>query len=292
MDNKKIEFFLFYNIIVFKENETNMEETKKDTDTKEIVVRPVKRQKYTFHMEQKMQMLVLNRLVKVLFENQNVFGLIDIVVDDPTNHFNAPGKNLLYKLIQPATVGMAAGVCKAWYTQVEKHRILLLLEAVDYAHNYMIEKALELTYIDTYVPYPEGITETIPPNTNMLIEVHLGFRKMYAIEVVRSMIKPGDDGVPVKLNVQSSMPRSPMAPITGDIPQWKSKYRLPLHRLCWLPTECRERCEDAELHDFKDWQQTANATLCSWLECWQCVAKCRLSFRLNCPTMKTTTKIF
>ncbi|MEI7668963.1 MAG: hypothetical protein WCJ33_02645 [Pseudomonadota bacterium] len=269
-----------------------MEESHKDTDTKEIVERPVKKQKYTFHMEQKMLILVLIRLVNGEFENKNVFGLIDVEVDDPDNHFNAPGKNLLYKLIQPEIVGMAAGVCKAWYTQVEKHRILALLEAVDYAHNYMIEKALELTYIDTYVPYPEGNPETIPPETYMRIEVHFGFRKMYAIEVVRSMIKPGDDGVPVKLNVQSSMPRSPMAPITGDIPQWKSKYRLPLHRLCWVPTKCRERSEDAELQDFKDWQQTANATLCSWLECWQCVAKCRLSFRLNCPTMKTTTKLF
>ena len=193
-----------------------MKKTHKDTGIKETTEKPVKRHKNTC-MEKKVQMLVLKRLVKVFFENQNVFGFIEVEVDtdDLTNYFNTPGKNLLYKLKQPTTVGIAAIVCKAWYAQVKKHRIMVLLEAVDYAHNYMIEKALELTYIDTYVPYPEGMPETIPPETYMHIEVHLGFRKMYAIEVVRSMIKPGDDEVPIKLNVQSSMSRAPMSVITG-----------------------------------------------------------------------------
>ena len=272
--------FYYYRIYNFLKllKDTNMKKTHKDTGIKETTEKPVKRHKNTC-MEKKVQMLVLKRLVKVFFENQNVFGFIEVEVDtdDLTNYFNTPGKNLLYKLKQPTTVGIAAIVCKAWYAQVKKHRIMVLLEAVDYAHNYMIEKALELTYIDTYVPYPEGMPETIPPETYMHIEVHLGFRKMYAIEVVRSMIKPGDDEVPIKLNVQSSMSRAPMSVITGDIPQWKSKYRLPLHRLCWVPNKRRENAEDAELQDFKDWQQTANATLYSWLEFWKCVAIQRLS---------------
>ena len=188
--------------------------------------------------------------------------------DDPNEYYIDPGSNFTMQLIQPAIVGMAAGVCKSWYMQIQAHRTTLLMQVViDYVHFCTLSSALNLVDIDMYGIYPGGMQQTfVPPETRMRMAVRLGSREMYAVEAVRRTIEPAGDGIPIKLILQTWMRKFTDAPEAP--PKTYMKREIAIHRVCWMHEDLRNPKEQKE---FDVWHDFAYERLRLILDLWKSV---------------------
>lgn len=218
--------------------------------------------------------LVLTNLLTVRFKERIIEAN---EADDPYEYYVEPGANYTLQLIQPAIVGRAAGVCKAWYAQVQAHRTRLLMQVViDYVHYCMLDSALHLVNIDMYGVYPGGMQQTfVPPETRMRMAVRLGSCEMYAIEAVRRTIEPAGDGIPIKLILQTYMRKFTDAP--NAPPKTYMKREITVHRVCWMHKDLRKPKEQKELDAWYDsWYDVAYERLRLILDLWKNVFACKL----------------
>lgn len=214
--------------------------------------------------------LVLTNLLTVRFKERIIEAN---KADYPNEYYVEPGFNFTMQLIQPVIVGRAAGVCKAWYAQVQAHRTTLLLQVViDYVHFCMLDSALHLVNIDMYGAYPASMQQTfVLPETRARIAVRLGFREMYAVEAMRCTIEPTGDGIPIKLFVQSYMRKFTEAPDAP--PKTCIKKEIAVHRACWVHEKLRKPAEEK---DFDAWYDVAYERLRLVLDHWKNVFACKL----------------